>query len=238
MGSRNFLLILFLVLSLLNLWAEYSYSQLLIYISKPLLITTLAAWFFLETKNNETLFRKLILLALVFSVGGDTLLMFVEGDLGRPQFFLFGLASFLIAHIFYLTAFVKYPSDQLGLINRKKWWITVFAVYLAFFNYFLLPDVPKEMQIPVLVYSLAIMTMLLSCLNLNGKIPSNTFTILFTGAFLFMISDTVIALNKFKSAEFTIPFARIWIMSLYLLGQFMMVKASAKINSTIILKPQ
>ena len=60
------------------------------------------------------------MMALVFSVGGDTLLMFVEGDPGRPQFFLFGLASFLVAHIFYLIAFAKYPSDQLGLINRKK----------------------------------------------------------------------------------------------------------------------
>jgi len=236
MASKNFLLLLFFVLSILNLWAEYSYSQLLIYISKPLLITTLAVWFYLETKNNETLFQKLILGALVFSIGGDTLLMFVEGDPGRPQFFLFGLASFLIAHLFYLTAFVKYPSNQLGLVNRKKWWITVFAIYIAFFNYYLLPDVPREMQIPVLIYSLAIMVMLLACLNLNGKIPLNVFKLLFAGAFLFMISDTIIALNKFKSADFTIPLARIWIMSLYLLGQYLIVKASAKVNSTIILK--
>ena len=96
-----------------------------------------------------------------------------------------------------------------------------------------LGDVPKEMQVPVLIYSLAIMTMLLACLNLNGKIPSNIFKILFAGAFLFMISDTFIALNKFKSADFNIPLARIWIMSLYLLGQYLMVRASARINAAI-----
>ena len=233
MASRNLLLILFLILALLNLWAEYSFSQQLIFFTKPLLISTLGIWFFFETKNNDSLFRKLILLALLFSVGGDILLMLVEGDPGRPNFFLFGLASFLVAHIFYLTAFVKYPSNQLGLVNRKKWWITVFAIYLAFFNYFLLPDVPKEMQVPVLVYSLAIMTMLIACLNLNGKIPDQIFWILFVGAFLFMISDTIIALNKFKSSDFTIPLARIWIMSLYILGQYLIVRASAQLNSKI-----
>lgn len=233
MASKNYLLLIFLVLALLNLWAEYSFSQSLIFFTKPLLITSLGFWFFIETKNNKTLFRKLILFALLFSVGGDTLLMFVEGDPGRPHFFLFGLASFLVAHIFYLSAFVKFPSDKIGLVNRRKWWITAFAIYIAFFNYYLLPDVPKEMQIPVLVYSLAIMTMLLACLNLNGKIPSNIFKILFAGAFLFMISDTLIALNKFKSADFTIPFARIWIMSLYILGQYLMVSASTRINATI-----
>ena len=56
---------------------------------------------------------------------------------------------------------------------------------------------------------------------------------LFAGAFLFMISDTIIALNKFKSADLNIPFARIWIMSLYILGQFFIVMASAKINLKI-----
>lgn len=233
MSSRNFLLFLFLILALLNLWAEYTYSRALIFATKPLLITTLATWFFLETKNNKSLFRKLILLALAFSVLGDTLLMFVENDPNTQHFFLLGLAGFLTAHIFYLTAFVKYPSDQAGLVSRKKWWITFFAVYIAVFNRYLLPDVPGEMQVPVLVYSLAIMTMLLSCLNLSGKIPPKTFLVLFSGAFLFMVSDSIIALNKFKAEEFSIPFARIFIMAFYLLGQFLIVKGSAAINSTI-----
>lgn len=233
MSSRNFLLFLFLILALLNLWAEYSYSKALIFATKPLLITTLATWFFLETKNNKSLFRKLIILALAFSVLGDTLLMFVVDGADTQHFFLLGLASFLTAHIFYLTAFVKYPSDLPGLVNRKKWWITFFAVYIAVFNRYLLPDVPGEMQVPVLVYSLAIMTMLLSCLNLSGKIPSKTFLMLFSGAFLFMISDSIIALNKFKAQEFAIPFARIFIMAFYLLGQFLMVKGSVAMNSAI-----
>ena len=238
MGFKNSFLALFFAIAFLNLWAEYSYFRQLIFLSKPLLMTVLGAWFFIETKSNDTLFRKLILFALLFSFGGDTLLMLVEGPPERPNFFLFGLASFLVAHLFYLTAFVKYPSEKLGLVNRKKWWITVFAVYLAFFNYYLLPDVPAAMQVPVLVYSLAIMTMLIACLNLEGKIPSKTFWLLFTGAFLFMISDTIIALNKFKNADLTIPLARVWIMSLYILGQFLIVLASAKINLKIASKVQ
>jgi uncharacterized membrane protein YhhN len=233
MAFRNFLLLLFLILALLNLWAEYSYSRLLILSTKPLLITSLAVWFYLETKSKKTLFRKLILLALLFSVGGDTLLMFVENDPDKQHFFLFGLGSFFVTHIFYMSAFIKYPSDQAGLVIRQKWWAAVFAIYLAFFNWFLLPDVPAEMQIPVLVYSIAIMLMLLACLNLNGKIPSEVFLIIFSGAFLFMISDTIIALNKFKGEDYSIPFARIFIMAFYLFGQFLIVKGSAKINSMI-----
>lgn len=233
MASRTLILVLFLVLCLLNLWAEYSYFRLLIFMTKPLLITSLALWFFMETKNSKTLFRKLILSALAFSVLGDTLLMFVENDPAKQHFFLMGLGSFLVAHLFYLAAFVKYPSDQPGLVFRQKWWITIFAVFLAFFNWFLLPGVPKEMQIPVLVYSIAIMLMLLSCLNLSGKIPSEAFGLLFLGALLFMISDSIIALNKFKSAEFPIPLARIFIMAFYLLGQFLIVRGSAKVNNLI-----
>ena len=45
MGSRNILLLVFLVLSLLNLWAEYTFSRQLIFLTKPLLITTSALVF-------------------------------------------------------------------------------------------------------------------------------------------------------------------------------------------------
>src|SRR4051812_47405701 len=52
--------------------------------------------------------RKLLIVALSFSVLGDLLLELRRiGPFGPEQLFLFGLVSFLTAHIFYIAMFLR-----------------------------------------------------------------------------------------------------------------------------------
>ena len=79
------------------------------------------------------------------------------------------------------------------------------------------------MQIPISIYSSVIILMVIAALNWKDYINKQAFKFVFWGALLFMFSDSIIALNKFKSA---IPQAHIWIMSLYLLGQYLIVRGN------------
>jgi uncharacterized membrane protein YhhN len=59
-------------------------------------------FFLIQAKNNFNSTTILIALGLLFSDFGDYFLMF-EGE----EFFLKGLVSFAIAHIFYIISFAK-----------------------------------------------------------------------------------------------------------------------------------
>ena len=221
MKIKTILLILYAIISLLHLWAgQFSQPEIAFY-TKPLLMPLLASWFYFSTKNHPSSFRNLILVALLFSFGGDTLLMFVRSQ--GEHFFLMGLGSFLLAHLCYLFAFSKYKKQLRGWLSSKS----IFAFPLVFFVagilIYLVPDIAKALQVPVVIYSLVIMMMVLSVFNLGGKIRVDIFKVLFVGALLFMFSDMMIAVNKFKME---LPFAHVAIMLTYLLGQFLLVKGS------------
>jgi len=148
-------------------------------------------------------------------------LMFVSSH--GEHFFLMGLGSFLLAHLCYLFAFFKYRNKIQGWLKRRPLLAAPLILLLIGFQYYLIPDIAKAMQIPVVVYSLVIMMMVLAVLNLGGKISTNIFQVLFAGALLFMFSDMMIAINKFKTP---LPYSHILIMLTYLLGQYLIVQGS------------
>lgn len=224
MKGTDRLLILFFGLCCANLFFEFQYSKLGIFCTKPLLMSVLSLWFYVKTKANFTTFHKFLLAGFIFSMFGDTFLMFVENEPPRPEFFLYGLGSFLITHICYLLAFLKFPSTKKGLIQRQPFWILPFIV-LFFGNILTLwSDIPAAMKIPVIIYSLAIVLMAIGALNLFGKAPKYVFKWIFIGAILFVISDSLIGLNKFRGDDFQIPLVRILIMGFYLSGQYLLAK--------------
>lgn len=217
----NIFLFAYGIVSVINLWAGYAQNETLIFYSKPLLLPLLALWFYFQTQPDTSTFRKLILWALVFSWGGDVLLMFVESH--GEHFFLMGLSSFLIAHILYAKAFFKTVPFKNGYLKKNIWALLPFVIIYLGFNYQILPNMPSVMEIPVGVYGMVIMTMAVAALNRYTFVPQNTFILIFLGALIFMFSDMTIAVNKFKTP---ITHSHIWIMSTYLLGQYLIVKGS------------
>lgn len=219
---------LFLLLSLVNLYAEQQANSLLVLVSKPLLLTVLSLWFYLEVRPLRSKTARLILAGLVFSIGGDTLLMFVENGPRDEKFFLLGLGSFLIAQLCYLIGFASYPgASRKGLVIQKPLWAIPFIGYLLGIIGLLWPNIPLPMRIPVAIYSLAIVGMATAAFNLRLLLSQKVFIGLMAGVLLFVLSDSLIALNRFMAESFAIPYPRISIMLTYLLGQYLIASRAA-----------
>lgn len=198
-------------------------SDTIMFICKPLLVTSLLAYFISETNGAEPGLRILVVLALVFSIAGDTLLMFANHD---ELFFLLGLSAFLLAHVFYIITFHKIKVKE-NIEGRWPWAIVV-AIYYFFIISILMPHL-AEMKIPVLVYGLVISFMLLVAMLLYDLEDNKTARYILTGAILFVVSDSVLAINKFYK-----PFETAgWIIMItYISAQYLLVKGLVRyINS-------
>lgn len=223
---KKSLFFLFIGIFITNLVAEALQLQWLIYLSKPLLMTTLAAYFYTAVKDHFNTFEKYILYGLLFSIAGDTFLMFVEGGSQGELFFMLGLGSFLVTHVFYLLAFANYPSNERGWIRQHPLQTLPFLLLFAFTLYFLWDGIPSDLKIPVTVYSATIIAMAISACNLKTKMSPLPYQLLFVGAMFFVLSDSFIAMNKFKSAAVQLPYPRLLIMFFYVVGQWLIVEGA------------
>lgn len=210
----------FTVAAAANLLGQSLQYDALVLFSKPLLMPLLAAWFWQATANAGGWLRKAVLAALFFSTLGDVLLMFDSGN-----FFLFGLGAFLVAHLFYMSGFYANTSLSTGFLREKPIWVLPFVAYLAGLLGFLWPGIPAEMQLPVAVYACVITGMALSVLNLKNAAEPQAWRWLMAGAVLFVLSDSLIALEKFGQ-----PFvgSRVAVMLTYIVGQYLLVRGNGR----------
>ena len=84
-----------------------------------------------------------------------------------------------------------------------------------------------DLLLPVFVYAMTISIMLLFALKgfLNWQKPANIY--IFIGAIIFVASDSVLAFDKFY---IVIPFSSFFIMSTYLIAQYLIVIGILKLN--------
>lgn len=143
--------------------------------------------------------------AVFFSGCGDVIL-----DLNFKGAFIAGLASFLTAHVCYVIVFALHLEFQKKLLLVSLAGIAFPAAMAAF----LWPHL-GELKLPVAVYVTAIASMFLTSVN-----RSNINSSVISGAMFFVISDSVLALNKFYAP---IPAARYAIMATYYLAQYLIV---------------
>ena len=152
---------------------------------KGLAVSTLALAAFgsrLETRN-----KILLGLALALSSLGDVLL-----DL-NPSLFAPGLASFLMAHLCYINLFFgqRRKGDAMGLIRALA--ALGLAVFAVGFTIWLAP-VLNDMALPVMLYIGALSGMVFTALAWRAK---RSDWVVY-GAFLFLISDAVLAQARFR----------------------------------------
>ncbi|MBL7978618.1 MAG: lysoplasmalogenase [Bacteroidetes Order II. Incertae sedis bacterium] len=180
---------------------------------KPLLIPTLMVLVVVHVSHPiSTLYRK-TLLALFFGWLGDIALMLTDkGEI----WFLMGLGCFLIGHLFYIAVFLQTPKppDYLRRHPVSAWPIVALAVVL------LVLLVPKSgaLWLPITVYALVIMAMALFALNRKAQVAETSFLLVLAGAVLFMLSDGLIAIDKFV---IDLPAASFLIMSTYIAAQYL-----------------
>lgn len=188
------------------------------YLCKPLIMISLSVFFFYQMLHQHERTYYLMQAAILFSLMGDIFLMF-EGDL----FFQLGLGSFLLAQIFYILVFAAAPKGSPGpVLWRKPWLILPFGAY-AFGLISLMYEQLGPLLIPVLVYATALSCMVLAALNRWRRVRQDSFAYVFLGALLFLISDSMIAVNRFASDILPIPMVSVWIMLTYIVAQYLIV---------------
>jgi uncharacterized membrane protein YhhN len=137
-------------------------------------------------------------------------------------FFLLGLSAFLIAHIFYVVFFHSVRVKE-G-VKGNLWLLVIVVIYYAVLITFLSPYL-ADMKLPVRIYGIVISFMFMLAMHMlfiKNKIAGQW---MMTGALLFVISDSVLAVNKFYQS---FELAGVVIMLTYGLAQLFIVEGAIK----------
>lgn len=148
---------------------------------------------------------KLLFASLLFCAAADIAL-----ELAAGKYFVAGLGLFLIAHILLIITFSRDFKFQKSKIPV----IVLLVVYSKMMAFVLMPSL-KEMAIPVYIYMTAITLMGIFASLRSSK---NDFTLY--GAISFIVSDSVLAINKFMMP---VPAADYAVMITYYLALFLIV---------------
>lgn len=184
------------------------------FITKPLIVISLLALLIYHTGLRGR-FAKRIGLGLFFGLAGDVFLMFQEIN---STFFIWGLISFLIGHIFYISAFYLDYLTHTDIGKKYiNWSLVGFGFFCLLFYLFLQPYL-GSMKMPVLLYAIVISLMAVAGISRYDRVNSFSFKMIFIGAILFIISDSILVINKFVA-----PFSMggTLIMATYMLSQYM-----------------
>jgi uncharacterized membrane protein YhhN len=187
--------------------------------TKPAAMIFLFAWLYAGTKLQGTVMWFGI--GILFSLVGDTLL------LAPNRFFLSGLIAFLLAHVAYIIGF------NVNAVGPNAWDI--------FFAFIILLSVVRILQrfipvlrskgmnsliLPVEIYALTISIMLFFAVRTlaDPAWQTNATGLISAGAFLFYISDLILAWNRFVAP---IQNGRLLNIVAYHLGQIALIVGAA-----------
>ncbi|MEO6346289.1 MAG: lysoplasmalogenase [Aquaticitalea sp.] len=210
--EKTFSIVFFIILIIELICGSTDSLLQLHYITKPSIVLSLLVFFWMESRSILKSIRNLTLLALGFSLLGDVFLMFVDHS---PKYFMFGLVAFLLAHIMYILVFLKHRNPK-----KRPLLFLVFLLIYASGLFLLLKNGLGEMLVPVLIYMLVILAMAMTTFLREGKVSKTNYAFVTLGAILFLVSDSLLAINKFYES---FEIANILIMLTYGLAQYFIV---------------
>jgi uncharacterized membrane protein YhhN len=204
----------FVLIGILDLFIEvFDISEARLFI-KPLICIVLSGYLISKTRLYGN-FSKLIFAGLVFSLIGDIALLFA-GKGGT--FFIVGLSAFLVAHIFYATAFFRdYRYDPHASKKYGHIMLFVMTVFTISFYIWIRPYL-VDMKMPVMAYMVVISIMAITAGYRYERVNLLSFQLILAGAICFIVSDTLLAINKFVQPFL---FSGVFIMATYMAAQFL-----------------
>ena len=222
--KKQYWILLFAVMLIGDLTGILLAHKGLQYIFKPLIIPVLFGYFDAQSVSITKGLHKWITAALLFSLLGDTLLMFDEKN---AIFFLLGLSAFLLADIFYIIFFHQVRIKE--NVKGNPWLLVVVVFYYVALIALLSPYL-SAMRIPVLVYGIVISFMFMLAMHLLFIKNKSAGIWMMTGALLFVISDSILAINKFYQ-----PFevAGVLIMLTYGLAQLFIIEGASRYLTSV-----
>jgi len=191
----DFLIVIIIISAGIYILGDFLKKPSLKYIFKPLTTILIIVLALSQQVNVEETYKYLIVVALLFSLAGDIFLMLPSDK------FIQGLASFLIAHVFYIMAFTS------GFGPYLEWpYLIPAAIYAVLFLWILLPKTGK-LKVPVLIYSLVLLVFLWQAIGRFFYLADNSSLYILIGSILFVASDSVLAYVRFvKSYKFSEAF--------------------------------
>jgi uncharacterized membrane protein YhhN len=222
--KRSFWIILFAIILAAELAGIQLNNETIQFIFKPLLMIVVGGYFLSQTGKINDVLKKFIVAALFFSWLGDILLMF---QAKKEIFFLLGLFAFLLAHVSYIIFFhgVRVREN----IRSNILLLLIVVIYYAILITILSPYL-GDMKLPVRIYGIVISFMFMLAMHMlfiKNKIAGRW---MMTGALLFVISDSVLAINKFYQ-----PFeaSGIIIILSYALAQLFIIEGSSRYITSV-----
>jgi uncharacterized membrane protein YhhN len=183
---------------------------------KPSLMPLLMAAVWSATRKPFPRPVRLLLLGLFLSWMGDVFLLpWPEAD-----FFAWGLAAFLLAHLCYISAMFQQPgARKRGLLKKKPGLVFPALLLLSGLLFWLWPGIVAEMRLPVVLYAGIIVAMVLSAIHIHPLVAVPYRHWLVADALLFLLSDALLAAGRFRESTFLLPAAGFWVMLTYMAGQ-------------------
>jgi uncharacterized membrane protein YhhN len=171
----------------LHLGGYYGGARRLAGLTKAVPIALLVLWVATCEPAVGAGYRRVIVAGLLFSMGGDLLL------LSRERFRA-GLASFFAGHVCYALAFTIAGTGLAPAIG----WLVPLAIVAAGMLRLLWPHAPRE-RVPITCYVVMIGIMAWTAIGrgVAGTTPQPSGMQAALGALVFMASDATLALDRF-----------------------------------------
>jgi uncharacterized membrane protein YhhN len=193
----------FIVLFVLNLLFFDVLTQYRV-VAKPMIMASLIGFYIAFVQKQDNIF----IVAMIFALLGDIFLLFES-----EQMFMVGLGCFLLMQILYAMTFKKHATSYAFPILFLPLVLGSMVIFGK-----LLPNL-GSLQIPVIGYAVAILTMAYFGFNRDKTLPG--YWLITTGVVFFVISDLALAWAKFKA-----PFA--WhehvVIVTYMIAQYLIIR--------------
>lgn len=181
--------------------------------TKAILMPLLLLYLYVHSKGNVKITTLLLATALILSWGGDVALIFQADQL----YFLLGVGLFLCAQLVYMYLFTKAVYGRMEFDPLRSLPFILYAILLLF----ILIPASGEFMIAVGLYGVCLTAMAIASRLRGGLTGTLSFQMVLLGAILFMLSDSLLAINKFLT---DLPLAHLWIMGTYIPAQLFISK--------------
>jgi sterol desaturase/sphingolipid hydroxylase (fatty acid hydroxylase superfamily)/uncharacterized membrane protein YhhN len=153
--------------------------------------------------------RLWLLAALAGSLAGDVLLLF-------PGWFVPGLVAFLLAHLAYLMLL----RQNVGWFPSRRALAGTLGVGAAMYAFLWTGGLPTGLRVPVAAYVAVIALMAAQAIGRATVMRDTAAWTVAVGAAFFMLSDSLLATNKFAMP---LPLASFWVLTSYYAAQVLIV---------------
>jgi len=214
---------LFVIIVIADLSGEYLQNSWIDMVFKPFIMIWIVGYFLYHSKNIEKTVVRLALLGFFFSWCGDLFMIFAS----EFKYFVLGIASFLIAQVLYAFLFLYTInlSGKKSFLKKKPYWLIPYIAFGLIMYILLFSQLDTVLRIAIFIYIVAILTMSAMALNRYGNGHPVSFSYVFAGSLLFVLSDSMIAINRFL---LPIPYEGIFIMTTYIGAQYLIMRGLLK----------